>query len=204
MKTTLFAAVLPVLAIGCASAPAAPFDQMKTANVLAFRLQNYEAPAPATPAAPQVGAIPGLPPEITQWAQAALPGLQQLLPPGLLPPGMIPGAPAAAPTPPPNAPRFPMGPPNFRILGQTQIMDSELKEELGKLFGDEDNFQSEHANCMYAEMGISFGGTPNDLLISFSCNQVEARGFNWPHPYRGMTPKTVEKLAQVVQKVWPS
>ena len=106
----------------------------------------------------------------------------------------------------PEAPRFPMSQPNFRILAQTPVNDSEMKEELADLFGDEDNFQAEHANCLYAEMGLSFsrGGPPNDLLISFSCNQVEARGFAWPHPYRGLKPNTVEKLSKMVGKVWPA
>jgi hypothetical protein len=204
---------IPVLLVatlfgaGCASGPKAPFDQMKTANVQAFRLQNYEPPPPppgqAAPA-PMAG-IPGLPPEITQWAQQALPGLQQLLPPGLLPPGMMGGAPQAAPQAAPDAPRFPMHQPNFRILGQTQIMDTKLKEQLAEILGDEDSFQPEHANCMYAEMGLSFqtGAGLNDMLISFSCNAIEARGFAWPHPYRGLRPATVQKLATTVQKIWP-
>jgi hypothetical protein len=192
--------------VGCASAPAAPFDTLKTANVTALRLQNYEQPAPAGPAAatPQAGMIPGLPPEITQWAQRALPGLQQFLPPGLLPPGVT--APPAAP-PPPTMPRFPMAPPNFPILAQTQVIDPDLKEELGKLFGNADNFQPDHGNCMYAEMGISFtpgaGGPMNDMLISFSCNQVQARTFAWPHQNAGMKPDTVKELETIVQKIWP-
>jgi hypothetical protein len=61
---------------------------------------------------------------------------------------------------------------------------------------------------MYAEMGLSFtggaGGQLNDLLISFSCNVVEARTFAWPHPNRGMKPETVKELAALVQKIWPS
>jgi hypothetical protein len=197
--------------LACGGGPAAPFDTLKTANVSAFRLQNFEPPANATATAPQPGAgIPGLPPEITQWAQQALPGLQQFLPPGLLPPGMLQGmaqpppqAPQAA-----QAPRFPMNQPNFIILGQAQVIDPDLKDQLAKLLGDPDNFQADHANCMYAEMGISFtgsmGGPPNDMLISYSCNQVEARSFAWPHPNRGLKPKTVENLAAIVQKIWPS
>jgi hypothetical protein len=198
---------LGLLSTGCAKQPAAPFDTLKSSNLLAFRLQNYEPPAQTQPAAAAPGggfSIPGIPPEITQWAQAALPGLQQLIPPGILPPGMVPGAPQTAPAPTPDAPRFPMQQPNFRILGQNQIMDPELKEELGEVLGDEDNFSSNHANCMYAEMGLSFGQAPYDILISFSCNQVEARNFAWPHPNRGMKPETVEALAKVVQQVFPT
>jgi hypothetical protein len=209
MKTPLTISIGIMLActVGCGAGPAAPFNSMKSANVQAFRLQNYEPPAQAAAAATPLGGIPGLPPEITQWAQQALPGLQQLLPPGLLPPGLLQGmgqAQAPAP-PPPSAPRFPVSAPNFVILGQTQIIDPDLKEQLAELFGDEDSFQADHSNCMYAEMGVSFssGGALNDMLVSFSCNQVEARGFAWPHPYRGMKPKTVEKLAGLVGKIWP-
>lgn len=197
--------ILGLVSTGCAKKPAAPFDTLQSSNLLAFRLQNYEPPPQAQPAPAAAGvSIPGIPPEITQWAQAALPGLQQLIPPGILPPGMIPGAPQAAPAPAPDAPRFPMQQPNFRILGQNQIMDPDLKEELAKVLGSEKNFTSDHANCMYAEMGLSFGQVPYDILISFSCNQVEARNFAWPHPNRGMKPETVEALAKVVQQVFPT
>jgi hypothetical protein len=197
-------------ASGCASKPAAPFDTLKNANLSAFRLQNYEPPQQAaapTPAAPGM-AIPGLPPEITQWAQQALPGLQQFIPPGLLPPGMLQGmAQPQAAAPQPQAPRFPMGQPNFLILSQQQVLDPDLREQLGKLLGSEDSYQADHANCMYAEMGLSFssnGGPLNDMLISFSCNQVEARTFAWPFPNRGLKPDTVKKIAEIAGKIWPS
>lgn len=175
---------------------------MKSANVTAFRLQNFEPPPQAAPAAgqpAQPGAIPGVPPEIQQWVQQGAQALQQLLPPGL----QLPGAPAAAAPPPaPEAPRFH----GFRILGQTQVMDPELKEKLGEIFGDEDNFDNNHAACGYSEMGISFSpqpGVQNDMLISFSCNQVLARTFAWPHRASGMKPEMVKELTTVVQKIFP-
>ena len=189
---------------GCASSPAAPFDTLKTANLTAFRLQNYEPPPSATPTA--AGAIPGMPNEIQAWIQQGAAGLQQLIPPGLLPPGLIPqqgqATPGATPTTPTDqVPRFH----NFRILSQTQVIDEDLKDELAKILGDDGNFDNNHANCMYAEMGLSFssGGPANDVLISFSCNQVNAATFAWPHPATGMKPKTVQKLSEVVQKLWP-
>jgi len=171
-------------------------------------LQNYE-PPPTAAAAPAAapGMIPGLPPEITQWAQQALPSLQQFLPPGLLPPGLLGGqTAAAAPTPAPDAPRFPMSQPNFRILSSSQVIDPDLKDQLAKLLGNPDSFQTDHANCMYAEMGISFtsGQQLNDMLVSFSCNQADARSFAWPHPNHGLKPDTVKQLAQIVQKIWPT
>src|SRR5690606_19870690 len=189
-------ALLGSVALGCAST-APPFDTMKNANVTAFRLQNFEPPPPAPAAAgqpAQPGAIPGVPPEIQQWVQQGAQALQQLLPPGL----QLPGAPATpAPPPAPEAPRFH----GFRILGQTQVMDPDLKEKLGEIFGDEDNFDNNHASCGYSEMGISFSpqpGVQNDMLISFSCNQVLARTFAWPHRASGMKPNMVKELTSVV------
>jgi hypothetical protein len=189
--------------VGCAGKPAPPFDTLKTANLTAFRLQNYEPPPPAPGTAAPTGPF-GFPPEIQAWANQAGQGLQQLLPPGLLPPGMFPqgGGPAAPPTAAQDTtPRFH----GFRILGQTQVIDEDLKDELAKILGKESNFDNNHPACLYAEMGLSFssGGPSNDMLISFSCNQVNARTFAWPHPATGMKPKTVQNLSEVVQKLWP-
>ncbi|MGC4089413.1 MAG: hypothetical protein QM756_16295 [Polyangiaceae bacterium] len=199
-------------AVGCASQPVAPFDTLKTSNLTAFRLQNYEAPAAATttPAATPGATgitIPGLPPEVQTWVQQGAQGLTALLPPGLLPPG-LPGATAAAPAPVAEVPRFH----GFRILGQTQVMDADLKEKLGKILGDEDSFDNKAARCapgvLYAEMGLTWAtGAPgqpsNDVLISFSCSQAVSRSFSWPHPATGMTADTVKSLTEVVQKLWP-
>lgn len=189
--------------LGCAGKPAPPFDTLKTANLTAFRLQNYE-PQPTAPGgAAQPGMVPGLPPEIGQWVQQGAQGLQALIPPGLLPPGMLnPQQGQTAPLPAQDTtPRFH----GFRILSQTQVIDEDLKDDLAKILGNDGNFDNNHAACMYAEMGLAFnaGGPSNDLLISFSCNQVNARTFAWPHPATGMKPKTVQKLAEVVQKLWP-
>jgi len=196
--------------VGCASAPAAPFDTLKSSNLTAYRLQNYEPPAQQTqtptaqPGAPV--AIPGLPPEIQQWVQQGAQGLQALLPPGLLPPGTIPSA-VPAPAPAAEVPRFH----GFRILGQTQVMDPDLKESLGKLLGDPDSFDNKNARCapgvLYAEMGLSWtqgpGAPVNDVLISFSCSQAVSRSFGWPHPATGLTPETTKSLTEAVQKLWP-
>src|SRR4051812_30926255 len=102
-------ALAPLLLVaGCAGSPAAPFNNLKSAPLTAFRLQNYEPPPPppnAAPVAPTApGMIPGLPPEIQKWVQAGA----SMLPPGLLPPGLLPGqAPAAAPPPAQDtSPRF--------------------------------------------------------------------------------------------------
>ncbi len=200
-------ALVTLSAVGCASSPAAPFNQMETSNVTAFRLQNYEPPsALSTGTSGAAGVIPA---PIQQWLQQGAQGLQQLIPPGLLPPGLLPqqGAGAGqqqAPLPTAdNTPRFH----GFRILSQTQVIDPKLKEELAEILGDEDNFGPDHNQCLYAEMGLAFSGQPgglsNDVLISFSCNQVSSPSFPWPHPYSGLKGETVKSLAEVVQQIWP-
>src|SRR5262245_42405171 len=106
--TLTLAAVISLAGAACAGTPAAPFDTLKTSNATAFRLQNYEPPAPVPGvAAPAPGApVPGVPPEIMNWITQGAQGLTQLIPPGLIPPNLIPGAPAApAAAPPPDAPR---------------------------------------------------------------------------------------------------
>lgn len=196
-------------AAGCASAPAAPFDSLKSANATAFRLQNFEPPAAATPAPAAPGAaapLPGVPPEIMTWITQGAQGLQQLIPPGLLP--ALPGAAAPVAAPAPQAPRFH----GFRILGQTPVTDPDLKEELGELLGDSDSYDNKYARCapgvIYPEMGLSFAvgptAQPSDILISFSCSQIVSRSFAWPHPATGLKPETVSKLTEAVQKLWPA
>ena len=89
---------------------------------------GLDEPIPGAPAA-----VPGLPPEISGWLSAGAAGLQQLIPPNLLPPGLLPGTAGAAALPAADTtPRFH----DFRILSQTQVLDADLKETLGKLLGD--------------------------------------------------------------------
>jgi hypothetical protein len=205
-STTGLAAVACAAATGCAAKPAAPFDTIKNANTTLLRLQNYEPPA-AQMTVPGVPAIPGIPPEIQQWAQQAAPALQQLLPPGLLPPGLL-GAPTLPASPQAQQQGFRFH--NRLVLGTAQVMDEDLREDLGKLLGDEDNFQPEHQGCDYAELGMGWspqpGMAPYEILISFSCNNIRAaQGFAWPHASGiGMKPKLVEGLTQVIQKLFPT
>ncbi len=205
-STLALAAVATVAALtGCAATPAAPFDQLKTANLTAYRLQNADATpvvAGATPGAPAPAiSIPGVPPELNALLQQGAAGLQAVLP------GLLPGAAGAILPQADTTPRFH----DFRILSQTQVLDPDLKETLGKLLGDKDSFDNSQARCapnvFYADMGMSFtstaGPTPNDLLISFQCNQVVSRSFAWPHPATGMKADTVKKLAEIVLKIFP-
>ena len=57
-------------------------------------------------------------------------------------------------------------------------MDDSLRTELAKILGTSDNFDDKQSNCMYAELGVSFaptfGAQPDDLLVSFSCHNVQA------------------------------
>ncbi|MET0411918.1 MAG: hypothetical protein ABW217_11515 [Polyangiaceae bacterium] len=202
------ACLLP-LTVGCKATLAQPFDTLKSGNPTVLRLQNYEPPAQAA-ALPGAPTIPGftIPPQIQQWAQQAAPALQQLLPPGLLPPELLGGS-AALPAQPGVTQQ------GFRfhgrlVLGTAQVIDQDTKDKLAELFGDEDNFQNEHDACMYPELGLGWSTQPNmpnyELLISFSCNQVQAaQGFSWPHATGvGLKPKTVESLATIVSKLFPA
>lgn len=193
------------LGVGCASHPAAPFDTLKNSGATLLRLQNYEPPAQQQPG---VAAVPGLPnlipPQIQQWAQQAAPALQQLLPPGLLPPGLL----QATPLPQQAAQEFRFH--DRRVLGTAQIADADLREQLAELLGDEDNFQLEHQPCNYAELGLGWATQANmppyEVLISFSCNNIQAaQGFAWPHATGiGMKPKLVEGLTKIVQQLFPT
>jgi len=208
LKTSTFAlaAALTVATVtGCAGTPAAPFDQLKTANLTAYRLQNADAtPAVAgatTPGAAPAVTIPGLPPEMNAWIQQGAAAVSQVLP------GLLPGAAGAMLPQADTTPRFH----DFRILSQTQVIDADLKETLGKLLGDKDSFDNAQARCatnvFYADLGLSFtsttGSVPNDVLISFQCNQVVSRSFAWPHPATGMKSDTVKELSQIVLKIFP-
>jgi hypothetical protein len=203
-KLLAFCLGAAVLSVGCAGKPAAPFDALKTSNLTAYRLQNNEPPAAvaalpgATGAAP---VIPGLSPEIQNSINAGVQALQKIIPPGLQIPGLaLPGAPAA-----------PGATPAADTMSQQQVLDTELKEELGKLLGDADNFDNTTARCpqnlFLAEFGLSFAGAPgapgNDVLVSFSCNQVVSRSFSWPHPATGMKSDTVGDLSEILVKVFP-
>lgn len=210
-KTRGIIGLLAVLVLGSGCKAAVPFDQIKDAGVIAFRLQNYEpvAAAPTAVGATAAPVIPGVPAEIQQWIQQGAQGLSQLIPPGLVPEGLIPGLAPATGTPAPAADtalRFPETAPNFRVLSQTQVVDPALKKQLMRVFGKKSHFQSQHATCLYAEFGIRFAtatAPANDVLVSFSCNQVAARGFAWPYPNTGLKPATVEKLATVINKLFP-
>ncbi len=195
-------ALLAPLVVGCA-ARTAPFDEMDKAQVTVLRLQGQEpTPLPTTSQAPTL--IPGIPPELQQMGQAALQGLQQVLP-GVIPPGLIPGQPAV-PAVQPAQPRFK----NFVILSQRQLtsdeVDEDLKEQILDIFGDEDSFSADRGNCFYPGLGISMirpnNPTPVDLLISLSCNQAMGDGFRWPYPVNGFTSETHQKLTEVYQKLW--
>jgi len=181
-----------VFSVGCASNPVAPFDSFKDAPITAYRLQNWEPPpqASAAPAAP--GQIPGMPPEIQRWIQAGA----QMLPPGLLP-GL--GAPAPVVD---NTPRFH----NFRVIGMpATVIDSRLRDELINIFGFEKNFDDTHSSCVYAEFGFSFarmGQPPADILVSFSCDQVQAQNFLWPYRSTGLTPDSATRIQNVTRAIF--
>jgi hypothetical protein len=190
--------------------PKAPFDTMKDSSVLAFRLDPYEAPVvPAAGTAQPVQSV--LPPNLQQLLQQGVQGLSAIIPPGLIPPGLLQQGGTTAPTGTTpvvdNAPRFPEMQPNYRIISQTQLIDPKTKKELARVLGRKKNFTTNQASCLLPELGVRWSVPPApayDVLISFSCNQVAARNFIWPHPAVGMKPETVKDLSKVVNKIFPT
>lgn len=179
---------------GCASL-SPPFDTMKGSAMTVYRLQNFEAPEQAPASAAPSGLQ--LPPQIQQWIQAGA----SLLPPGLLPPGLIPGAAAPAPIA-PDAPRFH----GFRILEWQAVNDAGVKGDILATFGHASSFAAAQSTCMYAELGFAIaqsnGPTPADILVSLSCEDIQAYNFVWPYSQMGITPDTEKKFAQIEQKVF--
>jgi hypothetical protein len=210
-KTLAFCLGAAALSMGCAGKPAAPFDALKTSNLTAYRLQNND-PSPlaaATTPGATAPVIPGLDPNLQNSITAGVQALQKLIPPGLQIPGLsIPGvaAPGAAPVADPT-PRFQ----TFRILAQQQVLDADVKESLGKVLGDKDNFDNTYARCapnvFFPEFGLSFASTPgaqsNDILVSLACNQVVSRTFSWPYPSTGMKVDTHADLNEILVKIFP-
>ena len=214
-KPLAFCLAAAALSLGCAGKPAAPFDTLKTSNLTAYRLQNNDvAPVAATPSATPGAAatpiIPGLDPNLQNSITAGVQALQKLIPPGLQIPGLAlpgaPGAPAITPVA-DTTPRFQ----TFKILAQQQVLDNDLKESLGKLLGDKDNFDNTYARCapnvFYPEFGLSFASAPgaqsNDLLVSLACNQIVSRTFSWPYPSTGMKIGTHSDLNELLVKIFP-
>jgi len=181
---------------GCSSL-SAPFNSMKDAQMTVYRLQNFEPPQTpaAAPSAPSGGLQ--LPPQIQQWIQAGA----SLLPPGLLPPGLLPGSAPPPPTP-PEAPRFH----NFPIIAWQPVNDATIKSDIVDLFGHSSNFQPATSNCMYAELGFAIAQPnnpqPADILVSLSCQQVQAFNFAWPYPNTGITPDAEKKFVSIAQRVF--
>jgi hypothetical protein len=181
---------------GCA-ALTPPFDQMKSSQMTVYRLQNFEPPAQAQ-AQTAPGAFGGLqlPPQIQQWITAGA----SLLPPGLLPPGLLPGT--APQPPPPDAQRFH----NFRILDYRIVDDPGVKSDIIDLFGHGSNFQNSPSSCMYAEFGYAIAQpnapAPADILVSLSCEQVQAYNFAWPYPQTGITPDSSKKIGAIAQRIF--
>jgi hypothetical protein len=176
---------------GCATL-SPPFNGLKDSPMTVYQLQNYE--APQANAQPTNGLA--LPPQIMQWITAGA----SLLPPGLLPPGLLPGT-APAPTT-PDAPRFH----NFRILSYQQVADPSLKSDILDAFGHSSNFQPATVSCLYPEFGFAIaqpnGAPPADILLSFSCAQVQGYNFAWPYGQTGLTPDASKKFASIVQRAF--
>lgn len=209
MNTSTFGILAAVTAsltlVACKGSPASPFNTLQDAPITVYRLQNFEPPTTATttaPTQPGVPLIPGLPPELQTQIQQGAQMFCSWLPPGT--PGCAGGI-GLGTTPTPttaDAPRFE----GFRILGQAQVMDESLRKQIIEVFGYEKNFGSRKSPCLYPELGFSFGSygaqPPANVLVSFGCNQVQARNFNWPFPDKGLKESTVNDLQNIVQRLF--
>ncbi len=173
---------------GCAPTLAQPFDQWKGATITMYRLQNYE-PPPA-----QAGATLTIPPQIQSWIQ----GAAALLPPGLLPPGLIPGS-APAPAATAQDLRFH----GFRVLQWKTITDQKSHDEVLDILGHASNYVAPRAVCPYDEFGFAVqpapGAPTNDVLVSLSCEQIQAFNFQWPYAQAGLAPDTAKRIIAVAQ-----
>jgi hypothetical protein len=184
---------------GCSSL-SPPFDQMKSSQITLYRLQNYSPPAQA--ATPALGGFQ-LPPQIQQWVTAGA----SLLPPGLLPPGLIPGSTPAPPAT-ANTQRFPpeLGPNGFPIIAWQPVTDANVATQIINTLGHQSSFGAPPQNCMYAELGISIAQpnnpTPANILVSLSCQTVQAFNITWPYPQTGLTPDSEKTFVAITQQVF--
>jgi hypothetical protein len=194
-----FAAVALAAATGCSSL-SPPFNQMKSSQITLYRLQNFSPPPQA--ATPALGGFQ-LPPQIQQWVTAGA----SLLPPGLLPPGLIPGSTPAPPAT-ANTQRFPpeLGPNGFPIIAWQPVTDPNVASQIINTLGHQSSFGAPPQNCMYAELGISItqpnNPAPANILVSLSCQTVQAFNITWPYPQTGLTPDSEKTFVAVTQQVF--
>ncbi len=171
----------------CAGSLAQPFNQWNTASVTIYRLQNYEPPPAAA------GATFQIPPQIQQWVA----GAAQLLPKGLIPPGLL-GTPPA-----PTAQATDLRFHGFRVLQWKTVADPKTHDAILDIFGHASNFVAQGAVCPYDEFGFAFqqtpGGPTTDILVSLSCEQVQAFNFQWPYASTGLSPDAAKRIIAVAQ-----
>jgi len=194
------ALALPLVA-GC-SGRASPFNDLDNAQVTILKLQGQQAPSPIPGAQPgqfPTLPIPGLTPEmqgqLQQGAQQFGQAVGQFIP-GFQLPGM------GGPTPVTQQPQLFNG---FVVQGSTPVADEDMKNRLLDDFGKEDNFNRNVGPCFTPGMGVIFSDPKKgniELMVSFSCNQVQGNGFRWPHPANGMTPETSNDLRQIYQQMF--
>ena len=84
--------------------------------------------------------------------------------------------------------------------------DQNVSGQVIDTLGHQSNFMAPPENCMYAELGISIAQannpTPANILVSLSCQQVQAFNFQWPYQQTGLTPDTEKKFVTIAQQVF--
>ncbi len=189
------------LAAGCASRTA-PFDDMDQAQITIMTLQQPAPPPVAAMPGQPGGLIPGLPPGLEQLGQQAAQAAQAAGIP--IPPGLIPGVGGTTPTAPvPTQPQLPMfGSTGLAIASSMPLSNTDQRDELLDLYGDEDSFQQGNMGCNQPfGMGISMtraNQPPVDLVVSFTCSRTQMVGANWPYPGKdGLTTEAYGTLSKI-------
>jgi hypothetical protein len=191
------------LAAGCASRKA-PFDQMDQAQITIMKLQQPAPPPVAVMPGQTPGGIPGIP-GLEQLGQQAAQAAQAAGIP--IPPGLIPGVGTPQQPPPMQQPQLPMfGSSGMAIAATMTLSDSDLRDELLDMYGDEDSFQPGNMGCNQAPgMGISMargGQPPIDLVVSFTCRRTQMIGPGWPHKNDGLSNDANTTLTKIYQQLF--
>jgi hypothetical protein len=81
-----------------------------------------------------------------------------------------------------------------------------MTSQIINTLGHGSNFGAPPQNCMYAELGISItqpsNPAPANILVSLSCQTVQAFNITWPYPQTGLTPDSEKAFVSITQQVF--
>ncbi len=85
------------------------------------------------------------------------------------------------------------------------LTDENLRNEILDILGSEGSFSGMPGQCFTPGMAFSMvrpGQPAADVMVSLSCNQVKADGFQWPYKTNGFSQEAQSKMAAVYTKLW--